>query len=462
MSLPRYMEYKDSGIAWLGAVPRHWGVRRFKWLIERNDGGVWGDDPDGDGNTIVLRSTEQTVDGRWRIDNPAQRKLAERDRLSALLGVGDLLVTKSSGSALHIGKTTLVDEEVAVLRACYSNFMQRLRVSDQLSPKLAWYILNNSLARVQLDLLSNSTTGLANLNGTIIGELLLAVPPNDEQTAIVAFLDNETAKIDALIAEQEKLIALLTEKRQATISHAVTRGINPSARMKYTAVPWLGKVPAHWDVLPLKHFGRVGNGSTPNRDNPNYWAEEGFPWLNSSVVNQQEVTEAEQFVTETALKECHLPIIHPPAVLVGITGQGRTRGMATQLQFTATVNQHLAYIKPDTQRLSVAFLLCCLTALYDTLRIESEGAGSTKGAITCDQLGRLRIPVPALEEQHEIAAFLETETSKLDGLAADAGRAISLLKERRSALITTVITGQIDVRCVASKTAIESLEVLAA
>lgn len=241
MSLPRYGEYKDSGVEWLGQVPKHWDVYRFKWLIERNDGGVWGDDPDGINDTIVLRSTEQTVDGCWQIDEPAKRKLTERDRVSALLEVGDLLLTKSSGSALHIGKTTLVDEDVADLGACYSNFMQRLRVRDLLCPKLAWYVLNNGLARVQLDLLSNSTTGLANLNGTIIGELLLAWPPKDEQVAITAFLDRETGKIDALIAEQEKLLRLLAEKRQATLSHAVTKGLNPDAPMKDSGVRGWGR-----------------------------------------------------------------------------------------------------------------------------------------------------------------------------------------------------------------------------
>ena len=446
MSLPRYGEYKGSGVPWLGAVPSHWEVQRFKWLIERNDGGVWGDDPDGVNDTVVLRSTEQTVDGRWQIDDSAKRKLTEKDRLSALLEVGDLLVTKSSGSALHIGKTTLVDDHVAEIGACYSNFMQRLRVVDRLCPKLAWYILNNGLARVQLDLLSNSTTGLANLNGTIIGELLLAIPPQQEQFAIADFLDHETAKIDALIAEQEKLVALLAEKRQATISHAVTKGLNPNAPMKDSGVAWLGDVPAHWTASPLKMITRIGNGSTPNRGNPDYWADEGFPWLNSSVVNQEEVVEAERFVTELALKECHLPIVEPPAVLVGITGQGKTRGMATRLAFPATLNQHLAYIKPFEGRLAEHYLLRVLEATYLHLRTESEGAGSTKGAITCEQLGNLRIPVPALTEQVAIASFLDDETSKLDNLKSDSERGITLLKERRSALIAAAVTGQIDVR----------------
>lgn len=310
-----------------------------------------------------------------------------------------------------------------------------------------------------------------NLNAEKVRNLPVLLPPNDEQRAIATFLDRETAKIDALIAEQEKLLALLAEKRQATISHAVTRGLtnlpgadlnaafgggpkgegkdspsHPNVPMKDSGIPWLGEVPAHWNVIPLKYVSRIGNGSTPNRDNPSYWAEEGFPWLNSSVVNQDEVTEAERFVTDLALRECHLPVIEPPAILVGITGQGKTRGMAAPLMFKATINQHVAFIKPEQGRLLVDYLLRALEMSYEHLRIESEGAGSTKGAITCDQLSRFSIPLPPLDEQAAIAKHLDVEAAKFDKLSGDAGRAIDLLNERRSALISAAVTGKIDVR----------------
>ena len=144
---------------------------------------------------------------------------------------------------------------------------------------------------------------MQNLSQDEFLRFVLPLPSLEEQTAIAHFLDHETAKIDALIAEQEKLIHLLAEKRQATLSHAVTRGLDPAAPMKDSGVAWLGEVPAHWTVCPIKLVARIGNGSTPNRDNPAYWAEEGFPWLNSSVVNQDEVSEAERFVTELALAE---------------------------------------------------------------------------------------------------------------------------------------------------------------
>jgi type I restriction enzyme S subunit len=217
---------KASGVEWLGGVPEHWGVEPFKHQIERNDGGVWGDDPDGISDTIVLRSTEQTSDGRWQIDDPAPRKLTEAEISGSLLVEGDLLLTKSSGSSLHIGKTTLVTAEIAAMRCCYSNFMQRIRMRPSFLPKLAWHFMNNDLARLQFDLLSNSSTGLANLNATMIGQIIVPVPPLPEQTQIAAYLDVETAKFATLTAEAQHAIDLLQERRTALISAAVTGQID--------------------------------------------------------------------------------------------------------------------------------------------------------------------------------------------------------------------------------------------
>ncbi|WP_459117370.1 restriction endonuclease subunit S domain-containing protein [Wenzhouxiangella indolica] len=260
MSFSRYPEYKESGNPRLGEVPCHWQAMPFKWVIESNDGGVWGNDPTGENDAIVLRSTEQTVDGHWCIKDPALRSLTTLEMYSSRLKLGDLLVTKSSGSSKHIGKTTLVDSEVAELQCCFGNFMQRIRTTDSLKPRLAWYFMNNDVARQQLDFLSSSTTGLANLNGTLIGEILLSVPPKDEQAAICKFLDHETAKIDALIGEQQRLIELLKEKRQAVNSHAVTKGLDSDAPMKDSGVEWLGEVPAHWSVSALRHFAEIRGG----------------------------------------------------------------------------------------------------------------------------------------------------------------------------------------------------------
>lgn len=434
MSLPNYPKYKETGVEWLGGIPEHWDICKFRHMftessekIEQEVVGVMLSVSGYRGIEVKeyddenLRRLDDELIG-YRIVRPGQLVVNTMWLNYAGLGVSE-----------YEGHVSPAYRSYSIAQGFHKRYVHHMMRCDSFVRGYTKYLTGirpNSLQMSRDDLMA----------------FQLLRPPFSEQAAIATFLDRETGKIDALIAEQEKLLSLLAEKRQATISHAVTRGLNPDAPMKDSGVAWLGKIPAHWRTCPLKLLSRIGNGSTPNRDNPSYWTSDGFPWLNSSVVNQDEVTEAKQFVSQLALEECHLPIVQPPAVLVGITGQGKTRGMATRLAFTATLNQHLAYIKPNEKQLFETYLLRVLEAAYSHLRTESDGAGSTKGAITCDQLGRLRIPVPDLGEQHTIAMFLDDESCKLDALKAEAERAIELLKERRSALISAAVTGKIDVR----------------
>jgi type I restriction enzyme, S subunit len=231
MRYPRYPAYKDSGVEWLGEVPAHWEAHQLRRLLVCNDGGVWGDEGSDD-DTVVLRSTEQRIDGVWSIHDPARRKLTEQERSASLLREGDLVVTKSSGSSQHIGKTSYVTADIASLGCCFSNFMQRLRLQDKDYARWVFYTMNNRVGREQLSYLSSTTTGLANLNGTLIGLVRLAIPTKSEIRPILSFLDRETARLDTLIARQEQLIALLQEKRQALIAHAVTKGLCPTRRCR--------------------------------------------------------------------------------------------------------------------------------------------------------------------------------------------------------------------------------------
>ncbi len=435
MSLPRYPEYKDSGVEWLGEVPAPWAIKPFYSLArERNESnvGMLEDNLLSLSYGRIVRKSIESNDGL----------LPESFETYQIIKPGDIVFRLTDLQNDKRSLRTAIVEEQGIITSAYLAATPVGLQSSYLSYLLRAYDVTKVFYSMGGGLRQS-------MKFSDIKRLPILAPSTEEQTAIATFLDRETAKIDGLIAEQEKLIALLAEKRQATISHAVTKGLNPDAPMKDSGVEWLGEVPAHWRTCPLKLLSRIGNGSTPNRENPAYWAEDGFPWLNSSVVNQEEVTQAEQFVTELALKECHLPIVSPPVALVGITGQGKTRGMATRLGFTATVNQHLAYIKPDESLLTLSYLLIVLESAYEHLRTESDGAGSTKGAITCEQLGRLRVPLPPTEEQLIVTKFLKIETARINDLTAEATRAIALLKERRTALISAAVTGKIDVRTLA-------------
>jgi type I restriction enzyme S subunit len=451
MSFPRYPKYKASGVEWLGEVPDGWSVAPFKRQIARNDGGVWGDDPDGISDTIVLRSTEQTVDGRWQLDNPASRKLSGSDIDGALLDEGDLLLTKSSGSSLHIGKTTLVTAEIAEMRCCYSNFMQRIRTKPTFLPKLAWYVLNNQLARQQLDLVSNSTTGLANLNATMVGQLVVIVPPLPEQTAIAEFLDRETGKIDELVAEQRRLMELLKEKRQAVNSHAVTKGLNPHAPMKPSGIEWLGDVPEGWELKPLRSVFKFSKGLTITKEN---LQDEGVYCVNYGEVHSKYGFRLNPLVHPLRCVAPEYLLTNPDALIrdgdfvfadtsEDLEGSGNFTHLRSDDPIFAGYHTIIARPRKDTCSLFLAYQLH--SSAFRS-QIQRQVKGVKVFSISQGILKAAKCLMPPLPEQTAIAEFLEAELAKFDTLTAEAQRAIDLLQERRTALISAAVTGQIDVR----------------
>ena len=277
-----------------------------------------------------------------------------------------------------------------------------------------------------------------------IGNVAVPAPAVGKQRAICDFLDRETARLDVLVAENRRLLEALRERRAALISTAALRGLNPDVSLRDSGVPWIGDVPSHWEIWKLGHLASVGNGSTPNRGQREYWENGDVPWLNSSVVNQEEVTGADQFVTRLAVHDYHLRFVRSGSVVVAIVGQGKTRGRATVLSLDSTVSRHLAFISPDSARLSPWYLKWTLTAAYGYLRNISDDLGSTRGGLTCEHLSHLRIPVPPEVEQQKIVTEIASRTRAIDDLSKETERTIGLLNDRRSSLIAKAIAGSID------------------
>ena len=281
--------------------------------------------------------------------------------------------------------------------------------------------------------------------------LWVPLPPLPEQAAIVRYLDHMDRRIRRYVSAKRKLIALLEEEKQAVINRAATRGLDPNVRLKPSGVEWLGDVPEHWEALRVGHFSKIGNGSTPSRGNAAYWTGGVHPWLNSSSVNQGAITRADQFVTDLALHECHLPRLRPGSVLVGITGQGKTRGMSAVLSIDATINQHMAFITPNAARVSPHYLHMCLTAAYSELRAISGSSGSTKAALTCEDIKRFMVVLPPRDEQERLLSKVGRELARVTAAVTRARRQIELVEEYRTRLIADVVTGKLDVREAAAR-----------
>jgi type I restriction enzyme S subunit len=441
----RYPAYKDSGVEWLGEIPEQWEVKPFKALLSRNDSGVWGDDSIYEG-TIVLRSTEQTVNGGWSIETPARRLLTAREAAQARLEVGDLVVTKSSGSELHIGKTSIVDNSVAALRCGFSNFMQRLRVASRHEARFYWYLMNAPVAREQFVFLSSTTTGLGNLNGSILGAIRVPVLPMAEQRTIAAFLDRETARIDALVAKKERLIDLLQEQRTAFITRAVTKGLDPNVPMKDSRVELLGEIPAHWEVKRLWHLTPSDRRIMYGIVLPGPNVDDGVPIVKGGDVSpgrlrlerlNRTTREIESGYARSRLRGGDL--------VYAIRGSiGEIAMVPDELQ-GANLTQDAARIA-YTSATHGPWLVHALKSSAVFAQLEAGALGATIRGINIRDLKRASMAVPPRGEQRAIADFLDGETARIDALVRKVRDAVERLKELRTALISAAVTGKIDVR----------------
>ncbi|MBI2954518.1 MAG: restriction endonuclease subunit S [Chloroflexi bacterium] len=386
----------------------------------------------------------EAVGERGELDISAVREIEEVRTGYTQFFEGDVLVAKIT-PCFENGKGALV-KGISGGVGFGTTELHVLTPTSELEGPFLYYVTVSAEFRGLGEAHMTGAAGQKRVPEDFVRDYRVSIPPLPLQRMIAHFLDRETARIDALLAAKQRLLDLLAEKRQALITRAVTRGLDPYAPLRDSGIPWLRRIPAHWEIWKLGHTASIGNGCTPSRDNADYWVGGTIPWLNSSVVNQNEVTEADQFVTTVALRECHLPLVRRGSVLLAITGQGKTRGQATVVSFDATINQHLAFISPNDSRLDPWYLRWTLLAAYDFLRSVSDGAGGTKGALTCEDVTNLRVPVPAIDEQRAIVQNIAAEAAGFKALRSATERTVGLLKERRAALIAAAVTGKIVVQ----------------
>lgn len=262
---------------------------------------------------------------------------------------------------------------------------------------------------------------------------------------ISAFLDRETAKIDALVKEQRRLIELLKEKRQAVISHAVTKGLNPHVKMKPSGIEWLGDVPEHWDIVPLRFLVQFISGGTPDKKDTSYW-DGTIPWVSSKDMKVAEIADAEDHVSEQAVIESGLKIIPADHIVVVVRGMILAHSFPVAITLgDITINQDLKALKCVSKLtpLFLRFVFEGITA-YIVANADQSAHGTKK--LETEMLGKLPILLPPVAEQNRIVAELRREMGILEGVSTSAQKAIDLMQERRTALISAAVTGKIDVR----------------
>lgn len=334
---------------------------------------------------------------------------------------GDLIITKDSETPDDIGIPAIVSEAAPDMVCAYHLSLLRPDVA-KIDPKFLYWYLESNPAKAHWYTSAFGVTRYS-IQGGAVAHLPIPDLDGDTQKRIVSYLDREITEIDAMITKLDGLGETLRLRR-----------------LRENQV-----VLAGFPRVPLGIYCRIVNGSTPLRSRDDYWSTSGgFPWLNSAAVNNAVVLNAPRQVTSIAMIECHLPRVRPGDVLIGITGQGRTRGMVARSGIECTISQHVAAVQTHGGWDS-RFLYYALDAEYRNLRSDSESAGSTKGAITCAMLSQYRVPLPPLDEQIRIAGELDVAAARVDAMLAKVADLKTLLLERRAALITDVVTGKKEV-----------------
>ncbi len=428
-----YPEYRDSGVEWLGDIPTTWNVMRIKHLSRNiatgrtpknqeafSDDGVVSWFTPGDFAASVLDTSKKYLANDSKILTDVE---IYKENSILVIGIGATL-----GRVALCEKSFSCNQQINVITPI-----------DTVESRFLKYAL--SVQESQMKQISNaSTIGIMNQEKT--GELQLAVVDSREQQNIANFLDHETAKIDTLIEKQQQLIKLLKEKRQAVISHAVTKGLNPDAPMKDSGVEWLGEVPAGWRVCSLGYCSSITTGATPDRQMVSYWGGD-IPWIKTGEVNYSDICSAEETVTELAVNATSIKLAEPGTLLMAMYGQGVTRGRVALLGISATYNQACAAIVPDSNLTSV-YLKYYFMSSYNALR--DGGNETSQMNLNAEIVGKFPVLIPTPDEQDDIVRFLESSETTNSSLLGRANEAIDLLKERRTALISAAVTGKIDVR----------------
>lgn len=358
------------------------------------------------------------------------------------LRVGDVAITKDSESWDDIGVPALVRETASDLVCGYHLALIR-PFKQKLDGAFLFRCLQAKPIRVQLELAANGVTRFG-IPKSEIGAMALPVPPLPQQRVIAAYLDRETARLDALVAAKQRVLGLLAEKRRALITRSVTRGLDPRASLRDSGIPWLGEIPAHWDVIPLKHgcvLIKDGTHLPPER------TMTGIPLLSvRNVVGETfQLLPDDSLIAEQDYEVLSRGFrVEKNDVLLAIVGAtlGKVAVVGDMPRFH--IQRSLASLRANPMLLDFGYLASCLRSDWFQTNLWESVSFSAQPGIYLGSLRDFVVTRPPIEEQRAIVAHVSGETESLDAVRSATERTIALLGERRTALIAAAVTGEID------------------
>jgi type I restriction enzyme, S subunit len=432
-----YPAYKESGVEWLARVPAHWNVKKIKrsCLVRRGASPRPIDDPayfDDSGSHAWVRISDVTASDRY-LERTEQRLSELGKRKSVALRPGDLFVS----IAATVGKPIITRIPCCI----HDGFVYFVGLRE--NQEYLYYLFACGEPYRGLGKLGTQL----NLNTDTIGDIRIPIPPEREQQEVVAFLDRQTSKLDALIEKKERLIELLQEKRAALITHAVTKGLDRKAPMKDSGVEWLGRIPAHWEIKRMAHLTALLVGF-PFPSDAFGRGPEGTPLLRGDNVTTGRVRwgeKARYWVTDSAPYARYL--LRDGDIVIGMDGSkvGRNYAMTRTSDLPVLLVQRVARLRAR-HVVERRFVYWAIANSIFHYYVDISRTDPAIPHITRQDIAHFRIAVPPLEEQRAIATFIEPETAKIDTLIVKIKEGIERVKEYRIALISAAVTGKIDVR----------------
>ena len=437
-----YPEYKDSGVEWIGKIPENWNTGLLKRFSDNiTDGSHFSPETVEDGkHYITVRDlTEKDIDFE-NAKKVSETDFASLKRNGCQPKVGDVILSKDG----TIGKCIVVRTNDFVALSS----LGLITPKNNLNPHyLRYYLISDDNVSQMYSFIRGSA--LKRLTINLINNLRIIVPPYEHQMKIVNFLDKKTSEIDLTIEKDTLLIELLKEKRTALINHVVTKGLDPTVKMKDSGVEWIGEIPEDWNARKLKLFvSKIGSGITP-RGGASVYVEEGIALLRSQNVHFDGLRLKDvSYITEEINKTMLNSVVKNKDVLLNITGAsiGRCTYFENHVD-KANVNQHVCIIRPE--KIFHRFLNYVLMSNIGQDQIFSTQMGSSREGVNFEQIGNFIITCPPYEQQKDIANYLDKSTKKIDLTIKKIQENISLLEEYKNSLIHHLVTGKVDVREVA-------------
>ena len=445
MTFPAYPEYKDSDVEWLGEVPAHWEVKALKFCASWNDEVLPESMPPEETIHYVEISDVEVGKGILRTQKMSFNDAPSRAR--RIVREGDVVVStvrtylKAIARISGLPKDTVVSTGFAVVRP----------QSEQVSSLFLGYLLQSDGFVSEL-IASSVGVSYPAINASDLVGFPVALPPHEEQATIGLFLDHETARIDALIEEQQRLIELLKEKRQAVISHAVTKGLDPDVPMKDSGVEWLGEVPAHSDMAKFKYaIAEFEQGWSPQCDNEPVGSIDEWGVLKVGCVNHGVFDPAENKRLPDELEARPELTVREDDLLVSRANTRELVGSAAQVpadQPNLMASDKLFIVRLHYKICRPRFAAAYLGDHRVRHQIELEATGASSSMLNIGQaaIRELCVPLPPEVEQDRIVEELDKREAGFEALERETAFHIQLLNERRSALISAAVTGKIDVR----------------